>query len=123
MKEKFSILVPLYNTPDVFLHDMIDSVQNQTYKNWELCLADASDKEHSYVEDIVNEYAQKDRRIKYAKLSQNRGISENTNACIDISTGNYMVLLDHDDVLDKRALKEVARVISCLLYTSPSPRD
>ena len=112
MKEKFSILVPLYNTPDVFLHDMIDSVQNQTYKNWELCLADASDKEHSYVEDIVNEYAQKDRRIKYAKLSQNRGISENTNACIDISTGNYMVLLDHDDVLDKRALKEVARVIS-----------
>lgn len=111
MKTKFSILVPLYNTPDKFLHDMIESVQKQIYKNWELCLADASDKAHSYVGEIVVDYAKKDSRIKYTKLNENKGISENTNACIDISTGNYFALLDHDDILDRRALNEVACVI------------
>ena len=111
MNIKFSILVPLYNTPDGFLRDMIGSVQGQIYKNWELCLADASDEDHSYVEEVVKDYVKKDARIKYKKLTQNGGISDNTNACIDISTGNYFALLDHDDVLDKKALNEVARVI------------
>lgn len=111
MRVKFSILVPLYNTPNVFLQDMIESVQNQIYKNWELCLTDASDKAHSYVEEMVKGYAEKDSRIKYKKLDKNRGISENTNACIDISTGNYLVMLDHDDILSKNALSEVVRVI------------
>ena len=111
MNIKFSILVPLYNTPDGFLRDMIGSVQGQIYKNWELCLTDASDDDHSYVEEVVKDYVKKDARIKYKKLTQNGGISDNTNACIDISTGNYFALLDHDDVLDKKALNEVARVI------------
>ncbi len=111
MNVKFSVLVPLFNTPENFLRDMIESVQGQTYKMWELCLADASDKAHSYVGEIVKDYAKKDSRIKYRKLEKNQGISENTNACIDISTGNYFALLDHDDVLDKRALYEVARAI------------
>lgn len=111
MKISFSILVPLYNTPEKFLREMIDSVQNQTYKDWELCLADASDRKHTYVSEIVTEYAKTDTRIKYTKLSKNRGISENTNVCIDISSGNYFALLDHDDVLVKSALKEIAIVI------------
>jgi len=111
MNVKFSILVPLYNTPSDFLQDMIESVKNQQYKKWELCLADASDNAHAYVGEIVSGYAQSDVRIKYIKLKDNKGISENTNACIELSTGNYFALLDHDDVLDKKALKEVARVI------------
>ena len=111
MRVKFSILVPLYNTPNNFLCEMIESVQKQTYKNWELCLADASDDKHAYVEGIVLDYAKKDNRIKYTKLVANKGISENTNACIEISTGNYFALLDHDDILDSKALAEVEHVI------------
>lgn len=111
MRIKFSILVPLYNTPEKYLCEMLDSVQNQTYKKWELCLANASDEKHAYVSEIVQTYVKKDTRIRYTKLNANKGISENTNACIRISTGNYFVLLDHDDVLHKNALKEVAKVI------------
>jgi glycosyltransferase involved in cell wall biosynthesis len=111
MRIKFSILVPLYNTPEIFLCEMLDSVLNQTYKEWELCLANASDEKHTYVSEIVAAYAKKDTRIKYTKLNKNKGISENTNACIDISTGNYYALLDHDDILDKSALKEIAKAI------------
>lgn len=111
MKVKFSILVPLYNTQDVFLREMIESVQKQTYKNWELCLADASDDRHVYVGKIVADYVQKDNRIKYTKLMANKGISANTNACIEMSTGNYFALLDHDDVLNYKALAEIERVV------------
>ena len=78
----FSILVPLYNTPEGFLRDMIESVQKQTYSQWELCLADGSDDEHSDVGKIVKEYADVDNRIKYKVLEENGGISENTNAAI-----------------------------------------
>ena len=68
---KFSILVPLYNTPERFLHEMIRSVQEQTYGNWELCLADGSDAEHQQVGEICGKYAQKDERIIYKKLEKN----------------------------------------------------
>lgn len=111
MKVKFSVLVPLYNTPENYLREMIESVQNQTYKEWELCLADASDEKHERVEKIVSSYLNKDKRIRYKKLNENRGISENTNVCIEMSTGNYFALLDHDDVLDIKALEEVNKVI------------
>lgn len=103
---KFSILVPLYNTPRDFLCEMIESVQAQTYGNWELCLADGSDAEHAEVEDICRTYAQADRRIRYEKLEKNLGISGNTNACIDMATGDYIALFDHDDLLHPAALYE-----------------
>lgn len=106
-KIKFSILTPLYNTPEKFLKEMIESVQAQTYFDWELCLADGSDSKHSEVGKIVSSYAKHDKRIKYKKLEQNKGISENTNACIDLATGDYIVLLDHDDLLSPNALYEV----------------
>ena len=99
-----SILVPLYNTPEKFLHDMITSVTAQTYGGWELCLADGSDDKHSYVGDICREYAEKDSRIKYRKLEKNMGISGNTNACCEMATGNYIGLFDHDDVLHPSVL-------------------
>ncbi|MBQ8289930.1 MAG: glycosyltransferase [Clostridia bacterium] len=104
---KFSILVPLYNTPLEFLDVMIDSVQKQTYFNWELCLADGSDDAHAEVGRTCVRYAKHDERIKYKKLDENLGISLNTNACIEMATGDYIALFDHDDVLHPSALYEM----------------
>lgn len=109
---KISILVPLYNTPTNFLKDMINSVVNQTYTNWELCLADGSDNEHEVVGNICENYQKSDSRIAYRKLSKNEGISENTNRCIEMSTGDYIGLFDHDDILHPAALYEVMKAIS-----------
>ncbi len=95
----FSILVPLYNTPERFLWEMIESVTAQTYGKWELCLADGSDDAHDFVGRICQEYRQKDSRIKYQKLAKNEGISGNTNECYKMATGNYIALFDHDDLL------------------------
>lgn len=108
---KFSILVPLYNTPKTFLEEMIKSVQNQTYKNWQLCLADGSDGENAHVEKLCRKYAKKDKRISYKKLEKNLGISENTNACLQMATGDYIALFDHDDLLHPSALFEVMQAI------------
>lgn len=108
---KFSILVPLYNTPEKFLREMIESVQYQTYANWELCLADGSDPHHAEVGRVVDEYRQADNRIRYTKLEKNLGISDNTNACIDMSTGNFIALFDHDDILHPSVLYEMAKAI------------
>ena len=108
---KFSILVPLYNTPEAYLTVMIDSVARQTYGNWELCLADGSDAEHAYVGKICKRLARRENRIKYRKLDENRGISENTNACLEMATGDYIGLFDHDDLLHPSALYEYMQAI------------
>lgn len=109
---KFSILVPLYNTPEKYLRQMLDSVRAQTYPKWELCLADGSDAGHARVEAICREYGQKDRRIIYRKLAGNEGISGNTNQCLQLATGEYIGLFDHDDILHPCALYEYAKVIN-----------
>lgn len=106
-----SILTPLYNTPEVFLRDMIKSVIDQSYPSWELCLCDASDESHSYVEKVCREMAVKEPRIRYKKLTNNEGISGNTNECIKLASGSYFALLDHDDLLHPSALFEAAKVI------------
>lgn len=120
---KFSILVPLYNTPEKFLRQAIESVIAQTYENWELCLADGSDAEHGDVERICKEYVEQDKkylqksnmniysRIVYRKLPKNEGISGNTNACFAMATGNYIALFDHDDVLHPSVLYEYMKAI------------
>lgn len=108
---KISVLVPLYNTPINFLREMIDSVVEQTYPNWELCLADGSDKKHKKVEKCCKKYAARDSRIVYKKLEKNLGISENTNACIDMSSGDYIALFDHDDILHSAAFYNVMEAI------------
>ena len=107
----FSILVPLYNTPEKFLREMIESVIHQTYPQWELCLADGSDAEHSYVETICKEYGENDKRIVYQKLERNEGISGNTNACYKMATGEYIGLFDHDDILHPSVFYEYRKVI------------
>lgn len=111
---KISILVPLYNTPEDFLREMIESVTGQTYENWELCLADGSDDAHSFVADIVKEYQKKDEkgRILYRKLAKNEGISGNTNQCLAMATGEFIGLFDHDDVLHPSVLYEYVKAIN-----------
>lgn len=110
-KIKISIVVPLYNTPKQFLEEMIRSVLDQTYSDWELCMADGSDEKHGYVKSICLQYAKSDKRIKYKRLTENKGISENTNACIEMASGEYIGLLDHDDLLHPAALYNVMEVI------------
>lgn len=109
---KISILVPLFNTPKDYLTEMIESVQNQTYGNWELCLADGSDAEHAYVGDMCREYIEKDDRIVYRKLDRNEGIAGNTNRCYEMATGEYIGLFDHDDILHPSALYEYVKAIN-----------
>ncbi len=109
---KFSILVPLWNTPLNFLDEMIKSVMAQTYENWELCLADGSDNEHGEVGKRCLEYAAADKRIVYKKLEKNEGIAGNTNECLKLATGEYIGLFDHDDVLHPSVLYEYAKVIN-----------
>lgn len=115
---KISILVPLYNTPENFLREMIESVTSQTYENWELCLADGSDKEHGLVAETIAEYQKKDEasgksgRILYQKLKKNEGISGNTNQCLSMATGEYIGLFDHDDILHPSVLYEYVKVIN-----------
>ena len=127
---RISILVPLYNTPDAFLREMLDSVLAQTYENWELCLADGSDAEHAYVGDVCRKYIEKDReylaakehmtnmseipesRIIYRKLAKNGGIAENTNACYEMAAGEYVGLFDHDDILHPSALFAYVKAIN-----------
>lgn len=105
---KISVVVPLYNTPLPFLQQMIESVVQQSYENWQLVLVDASDTAHGDVRTTVEQYSVKDARILYQKLSENKGIAGNTNAGLALAQGDWLTLLDHDDVLYKNALFEVA---------------
>ncbi|MEG1983728.1 MAG: glycosyltransferase family 2 protein [Oscillospiraceae bacterium] len=109
---KISLIVPLYNTPDNFLRELLDAVKAQSYKNWQLCFADGSDSSHLQVGKTVGEYSRSDSRIVYKKLEKNDGISGNTNAAIEISDGEYIALVDHDDLIAENALFEVVKAIN-----------
>ena len=97
-----SIVVPAYETHEEFLEELLCSVMGQTYTNWELIIADGS--ESRKVKDIVAEKCGKDSRIHYKKLEENKGISENTNRALEAAKGDYIALLDHDDILTLDAL-------------------
>ena len=105
-----SILTPLYNTPERYLREFLDSFTDQTAPNGQLCLADASDSEHGNVEQIVKEYQAKDQRIVYKKV-ENKGIAANTNAAEALATGEYLALADHDDILAPHALYTMGKAI------------
>lgn len=110
-----SIVVPLYCTKEAFLREMIASVQAQSYENWQLCLADASpckrEGELSETGRIVAEYAGGDKRIVYRVLGENLGIAENTNAAIALAAGDWIALMDHDDLLAPDALYEAVSLM------------
>ncbi len=105
-----SILTPLYNTPENYLREFLDSFVSQTAPNGQLCLADASDAAHSRVGEIVREYQQKNQRIGYKKI-ENRGIAANTNAAAALATGEYLALADHDDILAPHAMYSMGKAI------------
>lgn len=110
---KISILVPLWNNEKEFQIAMLESVMNQTYQNWELCLADGSDETHSYIGEICKDYAARsDGRIIYRHLDENGGIAGNTNACLALATGEYVGLLDQDDILHPSVLFEYVKAIN-----------
>lgn len=104
----FSIVVPLYRTPKAYLKEMILSVLNQTYPDLELILADAT--EDGSVEEVVRKF--RDARIRYVRLEENKGISENTGKGISLAQGDYIGLLDHDDILTPDALFEMAFIMN-----------
>ncbi len=114
MKKKFaispkiSVIVPMYKTKEKFFKDLVNCMINQTYSNWELCLADGSPEQN----ENLKKYYEKDNRIKYKYLNENLGIAGNTNAAIDMATGEYIALLDHDDILSDYALFEVVNCIN-----------
>ena len=103
---KFSIVIPAYNTKDQYLEPLIYSVLNQTYKNFELIIGDASDKAER--SNAIKSISKRDKRIQYVKLNKNEGISGNTNKCLEHVSGDWVVFMDHDDTLSTHALNEVA---------------
>ena len=105
-----SILTPLYNTPEPYLREFLDSFVDQTAPNGQLCLADASDGEHDAVKQIVEEYQAKNQRIVYKKI-ENKGIAANTNAAASLATGDYLALADHDDILAPHAMYTMGKAI------------
>lgn len=106
-----SVAVPIYRTPEIFLREMIESVLNQTYAKLELCLADGSGEDDA-AGAVIREYVVKDPRVRYQKLSDNLGIAGNTNAAVNMAEGEYVALLDHDDLLEEHALFEIVRWIN-----------
>lgn len=105
---KISIVVPVYNTPEKFFKELVKSLEMQTYANWELCLADGSPEPIKYMQ----EYPKKDSRIKYKIIGENKGISGNTNEALKLATGEFIGLLDHDDLLPIFSLYEVVKAIN-----------
>lgn len=103
-----SVVVPVYRTPETFLREMIESVLNQTYQRLELCLADGSGSAGS-AEEIAREYVKRDARVHYRKLPENKGIAGNTNEAVNMASGDYITVLDHDDLLEEHALFEIVR--------------
>lgn len=104
-----SIIVPVYRPKPEHLKKMIESVREQTYSNWELCLADGSGDGYS-MEMVVRAF--NDSRIKYKFLESNQGISGNTNEALNMTTGDYIVLGDHDDTYTPDALYESVKAIN-----------
>lgn len=111
---KFSIVVPLYKTKEEYLNALIQSVIDNTYGNWELCLADASADErgNSSLTKLLESWQKKDERIRFTTLETNGGISENTNRAIDMAEGEFIVFSDHDDLLSADALYEAVKALN-----------
>lgn len=99
-----SIIVATYNTKEEYLKEMIDSVRNQSYSNWQLCIGDGSTNDS--VEKYVKEHYGDDSKIVFKKLEKNYGISGNMNGALELVTGDYVGLFDHDDLLTPDCLYE-----------------
>jgi glycosyltransferase involved in cell wall biosynthesis len=126
-RPKMSVVIPAFKTPERYLAAMLDSLLAQTYGNWEVCIADGSPKGEG-VERVLKRYALKDERIRYVILGENKGIAGNTNAAIEMATGDFIVLADHDDTLAPDALFECVKTINSdpeidVVYTDEDKLD
>ncbi|MEE0956351.1 MAG: glycosyltransferase family 2 protein [Eubacterium sp.] len=126
---RISILVPVYRTDPQGLKEMLESVLAGTYTNWELCLADGSCDEDRRRKEILDHYRKKDARIKVKVLDSNLGISANTNAAYEMAEGEWIALLDHDDILEPDALWQAVKAmqdsgsIPDVIYTDEDKTD
>lgn len=115
-KQKFdyspliSIAVPAYQTPVEFLRQMIESLIVQTYSNWELCIVNASP-DNEEMQKVLAEYSAGDSRVRFCNLKENLGIAENTNRAFAMAKGEFVGLLDHDDLLAPNALYEIVTIL------------
>ena len=108
---RLSIVIPVYKTPEGYLQELLESILSQTYSKWEVCIADGSPRGESR-ERLLKRYADRDTRFKYVILGENKGISGNTNAAMDMAQGDYIVLADHDDTLTPDALFECVKAMN-----------
>lgn len=107
---QISVAVPAYQTPTEFLKQMIDSLMEQTYSNWELCIANASP-DNEEMQRVLADYAARDPRVRFCNLKENLGIAENTNRAFAMAKGEFLGLLDHDDLLAPNALYEIVNIL------------
>lgn len=106
-----SFVTPVYNTPPRLLNEMIQSVIEQTYSHWQLCLADGNPANEE-TRDLLLDWARTDERIKVKSLERNLGISGNSNAALALADGEFIAILDHDDLLAPFALYEVVKLLN-----------
>lgn len=128
----FSIVIPLYRTPQHYLKEMLDSVVAQTYTNWELCLADGSGRNNSgsigNMRSFVEHRYGLDKRVRYILLDRNKGIAENINTGLLMARGDYIIFAEHDDILPPEALYECAAALNAdksidMIYTDEDKVD
>ena len=105
---KISILTPLYKTNTDFFRELLYFMEQQTYSNWELCLADGSPEPLEEIQSMIKG----DERIKYKYLNKNNGIADNTNEALKLATGDFIALMDHDDTLSIDCLFENVKAIN-----------
>lgn len=111
LKPKVSVVMPVYNVDERYLREALNSILRQIYQNWELCIADDnSPKPH--VRRVIDEYIAKDERIKAVFRETNGHISAASNSALELATGEFTALMDHDDLLAEDALFQVVRVIN-----------
>lgn len=111
VKPKISVLMPVYNVEEIYLKQAITSIQKQLYSNWELCIAD-DNSTYAYIRPYLSSISQQDSRIKVVFRNENGHISKATNSALDIATGEYIALMDNDDLLRPHSLFEVAKAIN-----------
>lgn len=111
---KISVIVATFNTKEEYLKDMIDTVVNQSYSNWELCIADGSTDDK--VQNYIKEHYSSEPRIKFTRLDDNYGISQNMNKALELATGDYVGLYDHDDMLELDCFFEIVSSLQDYRY-------
>lgn len=118
-----SIVMPVYNPDDRYFRQTLNSIKNQSYENWQLCIGDAgNNKKNKILEEVFGN----DDRVKYLDIPVNYGISGNSNKALELATGEYIGLMDHDDILTSDALFMVVSKINegyDIVYTDEDKTD